>query len=296
MTTNMTQTTLESFFDKAFSQDKSQEAETMAETAESSDSSQSDLEDDSDHAATDNSESPGEETSSSTSVCNCQCCIKPETPYHPSEVSNSKVAIAHQSKERKVGQMKTYSRRIQPSWYDKYPWISVCTLKYKIFCSTCCGAKQLGLLKFSKYLKSVFIEEGYGNWSKALQRFRNHEKSDMHREAMEKLAAKSSKTNVVAQLSAQHEADNFFHRKMLLKLLSCIRYLARQGLPLRGHHEDPESFEGNLYQLLLLQAQDHPQMKTWLHKKEYISPEIVNELITMVGQTVLRQVLVFSNC
>lgn len=82
---------------------------------------------------------------------------------------------------------------------------------------------------------------------------------------------------------------------MLLKLLSCIRYLARQGLPLRGHHEDPKSFEGNLYQLLLLQAQDYPQMKTWLHKKEYISPEIVNELITMMGQTVLRQILAEIN-
>ena len=76
-----------------------------------------------------------------------------------------------------------------------------------------------------------------------------------------------------------------------MKLLSCIRYLARQGLPLRGHHEDPETFEGNLYQLLLLEAQECPQMKTWLHRKEYISPEIVNELIMMMGQAVLRQIL-----
>ena len=76
-----------------------------------------------------------------------------------------------------------------------------------------------------------------------------------------------------------------------MKLLSCIRYLARQGLPLQGHHEDPESFEGNLYQLLLLQAQDCLQMKTWLCRREYISPEIVNELIKLMGQAVLRQVL-----
>jgi hypothetical protein len=77
-----------------------------------------------------------------------------------------------------------------------------------------------------------------------------------------------------------------------MKLLSCIRYLARKGLPLRGHHEDPESLEGNLYQLLLLQAQDYLQMKIWLDRSQYISPEIVNELIKIMDQTVLRQILV----
>ena len=95
-------------------------------------------------------------------------------------------------------------RKIQPSWYSKHPWISVCTSRYKIFCSTCRGAKQLDLLKLSKYQKSVFTEEGFGNWNKALQRFQDHEKSDMHKEATAKMAAKSSGVNVLAlaQLSA----------------------------------------------------------------------------------------------
>jgi hypothetical protein len=133
-------------------------------------------------------------------------------------------------------------------------------------------------------VKSVFTEGGYGNWSKALHRFQDHYKSDMHREATEKMAARSSGMNIIAQSSAHYEADTMFHTKMLPKLLSCIRYLARQGLPLRGHHEDNESFEGNLYQLLLLQAQDCLEMKNWLSKREYISPEIVNELINIMDQ------------
>ena len=109
----------------------------------------------------------------------------------------------------------------------------------------------------------------------------------MHKEATATIAAWSSGVNVLAQLSAHHEADNKFHQKMLLKLLSCIRYLARQGLPLRGHHEDTENFEGNLNRLLLLQAQEDSQMMTWLRRREYISPEIVNELIMIMGQTIL---------
>jgi hypothetical protein len=41
----------------------------------------------------------------------------------------------------------------------------------------------------------------------------------------------------------------------------------------------------------LLQAKDCPEMTVWLHKREYISPEIVNEIITIMGQSVLRQIL-----
>ena len=106
-----------------------------------------------------------------------------------------------------------------------------------------------------------------------------------------KLAAKSSSVDVVVQLRSQHDAVTSNHRTMFLKLLECVRYLARQGLPLRGHHEDSTSFEGNLYQLLLLQAKDSPQLGTWLKKREYISPEIINKVITICGQTILRQLL-----
>ena len=89
-----------------------------------------------------------------------------------------------------------------------------------------------------------------------LQRFITHEKSEMHREAVLKLAAKSSGVDVSAQVNKQYEAEKKNNRTMFFKLLGSIRYLARQGLPFRGHHEDSISLEGNLYQLLLLQAKD----------------------------------------
>ena len=92
-------------------------------------------------------------------------------------------------------------------------------------------------------------------------------------------------------ISKQHEAEKRNNRAMLMKLLHCIRYLARQGLAFRGHHEDSVAFEGNLYQLLLLQATDSPQLATWIKKRDYISPAIVNEIITLCGNTVLRQLL-----
>ena len=118
-----------------------------------------------------------------------------------------------------------------------------------------------------------------------------HEKSDMHREAVMKLAAKSNAVDVSMQLISQHTAEKRNNRAMFLKVLECARYLARQGLPLRGHHEDSTSFEGNLYQLLLLQAKDCPSLGLWLKTQEYISPEIINEIIAICGKTILRGLL-----
>ena len=79
---------------------------------------------------------------------------------------------------------------------------------------------------------------------------------------MEKLAAKALSVHIVAQLSSIKATEMVFHRSMLMEVLSCIKYLGQQGLVLRGHDESIESFEGNLYQLLLSEhswTSDKPQ-------------------------------------
>ena len=99
-------------------------------------------------------------------------------------------------------------------------------------------------------------------FKKDRERFRDHESSSMHAEAVLKLVtAKSASSGVGALLSTQLQNQQKDHRMMLMKLLCTLRYLTRQGLPLRGHHEDNESSEGYLYQLLLLQSEDCPDME-----------------------------------
>lgn len=226
-----------------------------------------------------------EQTSSSdqSMPCECQCCSEPSTPFHPKNVMESGVPQRKEGSGRNL-----YLRRIQPSWYEKHPWISVCTSSYKIFCAICRSAKYQGLLTFPKRQKFAFVDSGFMNWKKALKRFLDHENSTMHKEALLKLAAKASYKGIDAQLQAQRDSNQASNRKMLMKLLSCVRYLSRQGLALRGHNYD---MEGNLYQLLLLLAQDCPEMSSWLHKREYISPEIINEIIKLMGQSVLQKIL-----
>ena len=67
--------------------------------------------------------------------------------------------------------------------------------------------------------------------------------------------------------------------------------MARQGLPFRGCHEDSGASEGNLHQLLLLQAKDNTQLASWIQRQDYIAPAVVNAIITICGNTVLRQLL-----
>ena len=233
---------------------------------------------------------PSTETSApSTPECQCPCCTNVHVPNQPKDLRNSGTQQSHASKDRKDG--KTYTRTIQQAWYGRFPWITVCTSSFRIYCYVCRSAMKHELVTFTKHQQSTFVKDGFSNLKKALQRFQEHEHSEMHKEASLKLAAKSSKVDVAAQISQEHDKQAKEHREMLLKVLRCIRYLTRQGLAMRGHREDSESFEGNLYQLLLLQAVDSPRFGQWPKKRDYISPEITNKLVVLMGQSVLRDFL-----
>jgi hypothetical protein len=82
-------------------------------------------------------------------------------------------------------------------------------------------------------------------WHDASRRFNKHEESDAHREAVGKWAAYVANTNVHVQLVDQAAAEQVRNQNMLLKILSTIRFLGRQGLAIRGHSND-----GNFEELL----------------------------------------------
>ena len=112
-----------------------------------------------------------------------------------------------------------------------------------------------GALNFTKKYDSAlnFIKEGFCNWKKARELFERHEKSESHKEAVLKLKS----TSVIAQISTQACRDQAEYRSMLLKQLHSLRYLLRQGLPIRGHKES----EGNLIQLLQMQSINYPRLR-----------------------------------
>ena len=68
---------------------------------------------------------------------------------------------------------------------------------------------------------------------------------------------------------------------------AAIKFLLRQGITLRGHVEK----EGNLYQLLSAWTKNNDVAKSWIGVGKYMSHDIINELVTIMGQKVLHEIL-----
>ena len=65
--------------------------------------------------------------------------------------------------------------------------------------------------------------------------FQKHEMSQAHKEAtIRYVKSSSNQPDIVDMVSSEAEKQRFKNRQMLLKILTNIRFLARQGLPLRG--------------------------------------------------------------
>ena len=89
-----------------------------------------------------------------------------------------------------------------------------------------------------------FTVTGFNTWQKTLEKFRNHQQTHSHHFASDLLAREQrNETSVSSMLrssSAEQEAS----------ILSSVRFLARQGLPLRGHYytsvDSSQSGEGKM--------------------------------------------------
>ena len=84
-----------------------------------------------------------------------------------------------------------------------------------------------------------------------------------------------------------HRTNRSEPYKYLSVIANCILFLACQGIALR---DDSEEEDGNFMQLVKLRSSDNPELRKWLDrkKKKYTSPDIQNELLRIMGLTVLR--------
>ena len=197
--------------------------------------------------------------SGATSVCTAECCTNLDGANQPTAqciLAKTKVKVGRQC------------RTFQSTWYKSYPWITLCETSGRVFCHVC----RHSCITMSKQSEPAFTASGFFNWRRAIERFKIHEQSLGHKEAVMKLSHTNQPT-VDAQLSSQHARDQTLRRGNFLKQLSSLRLLLRQGLAIRGHEEH----EGNLYQLLQVRCEDDKNLLSWLQAKRYNSPEILNE-------------------
>ena len=81
-----------------------------------------------------------------------------------------------------------------------------------------------------------------------------HEQCATHKRAVEAVITLPATTKDVGELlSSVHASEKATNRQCLLKILSNLRFFARQGSAIRGHGDETDS---NYYQLLKLRGED----------------------------------------
>lgn len=101
-----------------------------------------------------------------------------------------------------------------------------------------CDVLLSGISKATLY-ESTFTETGFTSWQDATRAFRKHEASDHHRGAVRAVLTKQRQQSGVEPrvdvlLDSTKKQALARTNIMLVKVVGCLQFLARQGLALRG--------------------------------------------------------------
>jgi hypothetical protein len=155
------------------------------------------------------------------------------------------------------------SRSCQSHCFQKWKWAHYSTGDDAVFCHVCVVALKSKKMDWSlRKGEPAFVSKGLCNWRDATVLFKNHESSLCHKEAMQLVVTLPATCPDVGEMLSREMADQTRdNRECLLKVLSNLWFLARQGLPLRGDGTETDS---NFVQVLKLRGQDDSRIEGWL--------------------------------
>jgi hypothetical protein len=143
--------------------------------------------------------------------------------------------------------------------------------------------------------------DGFDDWKHASERISQHENSNNHLEAITILAKLGMTQGRIDQALVREEAEQAqYWRKVLMRVVSTIKFIAERGLAFRGDDEligSPRNgnFLGNLELLTEYDPFLSAHLKETANKGSghvnYLSSTICNELITLMGEKVLNEIV-----
>ena len=186
---------------------------------------------------------------------------------------------------------KKVERSFRAEWCKDFKWLHYNVESDSAFCHLCQTAEMEKKLLASTKKHPAFLNKGFTYWKEATTAFQKHQASKYHREAVEALIhlPEQVQGDIGELLNKEHLAAKAHNRKMFLIILESIRFLARQGLPLRGHLSDADS---NFIQILHFQGRVAvPEIEAWMSKKtnKYTAPSIQNECLEIMALEIVRQ-------
>ena len=164
-------------------------------------------------------------------------------------------------------------------------------------CSLCFHTRKAKAISQTKG-EDAFTDVGYRNWKKAITKdgFAAHEASDAHQEAVLRCikAPSASYGKAATMMSGGYQKSVLTNQRMLLKIFSNVRYLARQSIPLRGNwnKEDRQETNPNFMQLIHLRAEDDGELVRWFKRKhyKYTSPQIQNKMLDSLALGIFQDI------
>ena len=198
---------------------------------------------------------------------------------------------------------KSWKVKFQQRWLDEFPWLSYSALLRGGICRCCIlfteGPKRGGS---RGSLPGVFVLSPYQHpYNKALGKdgiLPSHEKNAVHVQAVERADLFRQnychpEERIDARLQSQQEKQANENKEILRHIVMAVEFLAKQGLPFRGHRDDRVDFgvmddnKGNFIATLQLMAKDNSILQKHLlnasKNAKYTCKSVQNEIIHIYG-------------
>ena len=179
-------------------------------------------------------------------------------------------------------------RKFNPDFLSTYKWLRYSKILDGCFCALC--------FIFSANKEGVLMTAPFNDWSNIGAVLRKHQESRDHADASQCCV---SFTNIASgkQHSVYQSVTNAYqetirrNRHVLGEIVQVILLCWRQNIALRGHISETSNFHSILN---LLRKRD-PVLDNFLNRSprnaQYISPQVQNELIRLIGQQIQRSIL-----
>ena len=121
------------------------------------------------------------------------------------------------------------SDRVTRPILKTWPWLTYDIKQDVVFCHVC--VKSLDTKKMTaKRADPAFVQKGFSYWKDATTSFKKHESSECHKEAVHvSVILPRACGDVGEMLSSQHAQQKEENSRCLLKIISNVKFLSRQG-------------------------------------------------------------------
>ncbi|XP_066981403.1 zinc finger MYM-type protein 1-like [Macrobrachium rosenbergii] len=186
---------------------------------------------------------------------------------------------------------KEYMRHFNFAQYETTHWLTGSPKLNKLFCWPC--------LLFSNE-DNIWSNAGFDNLNTLTLAVARHEKSFNHISCFLQYNSFVRTTNDHQTKEHQPMSDEMHNenvkknREILKRLIDAVCFLSKQELPLRGRDESDTSVnKGNYLKLLALISHYDPMLEIRMQESTVfrdISPAIQNDLITVIGYLITKQI------